>query len=416
MSMTDPGGPSEATLQNDPWLGANPLDPAFHADPYPALKRLREIDPVNETPFGFWRLTRYDDVVRLLREVPTGVRSGDGSLPQNTEGDDDAGAGAFMLQQDPPNHTRLRRLVSKAFTPRAIEGWRDRVEAITNDRIDRVESKGEMDVVADLALPVPSTLICEMLGVPLGDRETFTTWTAEATHGLMGDLAPPDVAKRADAAGEALGAYFQRLIADHRKNLTDDLLSTLIRAEEEGDRLSESELLSQSIGLLIAGFETTIGLIGNGTVALLRNPDQLAKLRANPNLIESAVEECLRYDGPIALTGRVLREDTTFGDKVIPKDTSVWAYLAGANRDPARFPDPDRFDIERQDNAHVAFGGGAHLCLGIHLARMEAQIAIGTMVQRLSGLELLEDRIVMGPSLFRVPGRVRVRFDRGGNA
>ncbi len=174
--------------------------------------------------------------------------------------------------------------------------------------------------------------------------------------------------------------------------------------------------MSQSVGLLIAGFETTIGLIGNGTVALLRNQDQLAKLRAKPDLIESAVEECLRYDGPIALTGRVLREDTTFGDKVIPKDTSVWAYLAGANRDPERFPDPDRFDIEREDNAHVAFGGGAHLCLGIHLARMEAQIAIGTMVQRLSGLELLEDRIVMGPSLFRVPGRVRVRFDRGGSA
>ncbi len=399
-----------AVAPDDPWCGANPLDPAFRDDPYPALARLRRIDPVNRMPVGIWRLTRYADVVRLLREVPAGVRLTNGELPA-TPDPALAGGGEFMLQRDPPDHTRLRKLVSKAFTPRAIEGWRGRIEAIVAERLDAVAERGEMDVIADLALPVPSTLICEMLGVPIEDRERFTVWTAEATHGLAAQIAPPAVIARAAAASRALAEYFEALIAEHRSNLKDDLLSALIRAEEAGDRLSPSELVVHAVGLLIAGFETTIGLIGNGVNALLRNPDPLAKLRRQPDLIASAVEECLRYDGPIPLTPRFLHADAEFGGRTLPKDTQVWAMLAAANRDPARFPDPDRFDIERADNAHVAFGGGTHLCLGAHLARLEGQIAIGGLVTRFPRLRLRDEKIEWGPSLFRVPAHLRVALD-----
>jgi hypothetical protein len=392
----------------DPWLGSMPLDPAFRNDPYPSLHRLREISPVNQTPLGFWRLTRYADVWRLLHEAAAGVRTTDGRLPFINESLERQRL--FMLEQDPPTHTRLRRLVSRAFTPRAIQRIRENVQRVADDCLERVRGTGTMDVIADLALPVPSTVICEMLGVPLADRESFTVWTAEATHGLAGEIVAPEVQKRAFEAGESLGRYFEGLIAERRGRLGDDLLSELIRAEEEGDRLNGEELISQSIGLLIAGFETTIGLIGNGTRALLRHPAELAKLKARPELIASAVEECLRFDGPIILTIRVLHEDTEFGGVTIPKESLVWAMLAAANRDPEVFPDPDRFDIEREPNDHLAFGGGAHFCLGSHLARLEAQCAIGSLVQRFDQLALVSEQVEWGPSLFRVPGRLPITF------
>ena len=396
--------------KNDPWLGVNTLDPAFRADPYPLLQRLREYDPVNETPIGLFRLTRYDDVVRMLKEVPSGVRFADGNTLTSTTLP--GGPGQFILQQDPPDHTRLRKLMNQAFRPRAIEALRARVEVLVDELLDRVAERGEMDIIADLALPVPSTVICEMMGVPLADRERFTEWTAAATHLLAAAFAAPEVIERGVCAAAELGSYFTALIADRRSHLADDILSDLIRAEEAGDRLSPTELLSQSIGLLIAGFETTIGLIGNGALALLRHPDQLDLLRSNPGLIAGAVEECLRYDGPIVLTVRITREDTRFDDKVIPRDRPVMCILAAANHDPAHFPDPERFDITRADNDHLAFGGGVHFCLGAHLARLEAQAAIGGLVQRCRGLELQCDELEWGRSLFRVLGRLPVRFER----
>ncbi|TMA47540.1 MAG: cytochrome P450 [Deltaproteobacteria bacterium] len=393
---------------DDPWRGCNPLDPAFRDDPYPGLRRLREVDPVNLTPIGFWRLTRYADVMRLLYDVPAGTRTTDGVLPGVDESL--SGQRQFMLQQDPPAHTRLRRLVSRAFTPRAIAAIRASIQRIVYQCLDQVAPRGEMDVIADLALPVPSTVICEMLGVPVADRDRFTLWTAQATFGLAAGVLPPEMLAQAAAAGMALAAYFQELIAARRTRLGDDLLSALIRAEEEGDRLSPSELISQAIGLLIAGFETTIGLIGNGVRALVEHPGELAKLRARPEVITSAVEECLRYDGPIILTARVLHADAEFGGKTIPRDAKVWGMLAAANRDPAVFRAPDTFDIERQPNEHVAFGGGAHFCLGAHLARLEGQIAIGSLVARFDDLALLSPTVEWGPSLFRVPGRLPLRF------
>ena len=395
----------------DPFLGANPLDPAFRADPHPALRRLRETHPVHDTSIGLWRLSRYADCVRLLRDAPTGVRLSDGTRP----GEDRIPAelrsfGQFMLQQDPPNHTRLRRLVSKAFTPRAVERMRAHVQRLADTLVDRALERGEFDAISGLALHVPATVICEMMGVPLADRERFTVWTAEATHLLAAFVAPPEVLARGVAAASALAAYFEALIAERRKSLGDDLLSNLIRAEEAGDRLSPEELLSQSIGLLIAGFETTIGLIGNGILQLIRHPAELAKLRANPELIASTVEECLRFDGPILLTVRMTRDEVRFGEQVIPKDRMVMALLAAANRDPEVFPDAERFDISRTPNEHLAFGGGTHFCLGAHLARMEAQAAIGALVRRSAKFELVSDELEWGRSLLRVLGKLPLRI------
>jgi hypothetical protein len=392
----------------DPWLGANPLDPAFKDDPHGPLSRLREIEPVNLSPLGYWRLTRYADVFRLLHTTPAGVRRSDGALPGVDESEH--GPRNFMLMQDPPNHTRLRKLVSSAFTPRAIRGIRPSIERVVDACLARVAGRGEMDVIADLALPVPSTLICEMMGVPAEDRPKFARWTAEATHALATFTSSPEVIQRAQASGMALAIYFEDLIAERRERLGDDILSGLLRAEAEGDRLDHGELLSQAIGLLIAGFETTIGLIGNGVRALLRHPDELARLRREPDLIGRAVDECLRFEGPIVGTIRVLHEDTEFGGRTIPRDASVFAVLIAANRDPAVFPDPDRFDVGREPNDHLAFGGGVHFCLGSHLAKLEGEIAIGELVRRFDGLRLVSDRVEWGPSLFRVPGRLPITF------
>jgi len=267
-----------------------------------------------------------------------------------------------------------------------------------------------MDVIADLALPVPATVICEMLGVPVEDRDRFTVWTSKATLGLASQFLPPETLAEVQAAGTSLAAYFEELVAARRGHLSDDLLSALIRAEEAGDRLAPPELLSQAIGLLIAGFETTIGLIGNGVRALVRHPAELAKLRARPELAASAVDECLRYDGPIILTPRVLHADVEFGGKTLPKDAKVFGMLAAADRDPAVFPEPDRFDIERRPNDHLAFGGGPHFCLGAHLAKLEGEIAIASLVTRFDDLRLVSETVEWGPSLFRVPGKLPITF------
>jgi cytochrome P450 len=270
-----------------------------------------------------------------------------------------------------------------------------------------------MDAIAELALPVPATMICEMMGVPASDRDRFTDWTARSTHILAAPFQPPDVlASALDAAG-ALRRYFEDVIARRRGSRQDDLLGDLVAAEEEGDRLSPSELLAHASGLLVAGFETTIGLIGNGIRALIANPEQAERLRARPELLPTAVDECLRFDGPILLTIRIPREDLEIGGKVVPKDATVMAMLAAANRDPAKFLEPDRFDVARRPNEHLAFGGGVHFCLGSHLARMEAEVAIGALVARTKNLRLAvrEDELEMGASLFRVLARLPIAFD-----
>lgn len=321
--------------------------------------------------------------------------------------------GRFMLQQDPPNHTRLRKLVSKAFTPRAIERWRPRTREITAELLRPVFERGEIEVMADLALPLPSQLICEMLGVPVADREVFTDWTTRGIHVLRAEFLTPEERADVQDAIESLAGYFNELIAERRDSLTDDLLSLMIRAEEAGDRLTPQELLVQSIGLLAAGFETTVGLIGLGSRNFAVFPAQAERLRREPDLIATAVDECLRFEGPIGMTTRVLHEDAEFDGRRIPKDTTVWLSLWSANRDPAVFADPQRFDIARQPNPHLAFGGGVHMCLGAHLARMETQEALSALVLGSRELEPAWEagqRITWGPSLFRVPGALPLRL------
>jgi hypothetical protein len=250
-----------------------------------------------------------------------------------------------------------------------------------------------MDLVEDFAYPLPVIVICEMLGVPVKDQERFKQWGLDVARGLDAILLPLDspVAARSVAARQALGGYFRELIAERRAAPRADLLSALIAAEEAGDRLSEDELLATSILLLVAGHETTVNLIGNGTLALLRHPDQLQRLREHPEMIGTAVEELLRYDGPVQRTARIPSEDVTLGGKTIPAGEMVMPFIGAADRDPAQFPDPDRLDIGRTPNRHIAFGLGIHFCLGAPLARVEGQIAINTLVQRLPKLALATD-------------------------
>ena len=367
----------------------NPMAPEFLADPYPTYHRLRTEDPVHQSPLGFWVLTRYEDVAGMLRDprfakepMIAAVAARFGIAP--------ATIGLSMLDRDPPDHTRLRGLVSKAFTPRVVEGLRPRVQEIVDGLIARAERAGGLDLIEEFAYPIPVNVICEMLGVPIEDHERFKGWSLDLARGLDSIMLPPDseVAKRSGMARQGLAEYFRALIAERRASPRGDLLSGLIAAEEAGDTLSEAELLATCVLLLVAGHETTVNLIGNGMLALLRHPDQIRRLRENPALIGSAVEELLRYDGPVQRTARTADQDVAIRGITIPKGEIVMPFIGAADRDPAQFPDPDRLDIARADNRHVAFGMGIHFCLGAPLARIEGQIAINTLVQRLPKLAL----------------------------
>lgn len=372
----------------------NPMDPEFVADPYPMYHRLRAEDPVHHSPLGFWVLTRYPDVMAMLRDPRlikepiaafVAARFGMAVPP---------GLGLSMLDRDPPDHTRLRSLVSKAFTPRALEKLRPGIQQIVDGLLDEAVGRGSMDLIEEFAYPLPVRVICEMLGVPVQDHERFKAWGLDIARGLDAIMLPPDspVGQRSVSGRRALAEYFRELIAERRTAPREDMLSALIAAEEAGDKLDEEELLATCILLLVAGHETTVNLIGNGTLALLRHPDQLRKLRESPGLIGTAVEELLRFDGPVQRTARIPSEDITIGGQTIGKGEMVMPFLGAADRDPSQFPDPDRLDISRTDNRHIAFGMGIHFCLGAPLARMEGQIAINTLLARLPRLALATDR------------------------
>jgi cytochrome P450 len=373
----------------------NPFVPEVHANPYPLYRQLREQDPVHWSPLlEAWILTRYDDVLEVLKHPRF---SADRRRARNrfvqAAMEQQAQAGPFaqaqtMLSSDPPVHTRLRGLVSKAFTFKAIEAMRPHIQEIVDDLLERVQDKGRMDAIWDLGYPLPVIVIAEMLGVPPEQRDTFKRWSDDIVATLGGPLVAPEVQERGRKSVEEMGAYFRGVIAERRKQPKDDLLSGLIAAEERGEALSEEELLATCILLLAAGNETTTNLIGNGTLALLRNPDQLALLREQPELVESAVEEFLRYDGPVQGTARVAMEEIEIGGQVINEGQIAFTMLAAADRDPAVFPDPDALDITRKENRHIAFGYGIHFCLGAPLARAEAQIAFATMLRRLPELRL----------------------------
>src|SRR6266545_84426 len=292
--LSSPGGRSMGDVH------FNPMDPEFIADPYPTYHRLRAEDPVHHSPLGFWVLTRYEDVVAALRD-PRLVKEPIAAFVAARFGAAMPAMGLSMLDRDPPDHTRLRSLVNKAFTPRVVEVLRPHIRTIVDGLLDRVESKGAMDLIEEFAYPLPVTVICQMLGVPVEDRERFKQWGLDIARGLDAILLPADsdVARRSAAARHALADYFRELIAERRAAPRGDMLSDLIAAEEAGDKLSEDELLATCILLLVAGHETTVNLIGNGTLALLRHPDQLARLRADPSLDRRAVDELLRYDSAV---------------------------------------------------------------------------------------------------------------------
>ena len=375
-------------------LEFNPLLPEFRQNPYPIYHQFREADPVHwNEMFGFWVCTRYDDIVTILRHSKASAN------PRDWERFDDyvntlGGTGPasdmrsrWMLLKNPPDHTRLRKLITKAFTPRVVENMRPHIQDIVNDLLDVIQEKGSFDIIQDLAFPLPVIVIAELIGVPTEDREQFKDWTAALARSLD-PVITPEIAQAADKATEELIAYFTQLVATRRANPQEDLLSGLIAAEEEGDKLDEDELLATAILLFAAGHETTMNLIGNGMLALFRNPDQMAKLQAEPALIKTAVEEFLRYDGSVQITARVALEDIEIGGRTIRRNQQALLLLGAANHDPAHFPDPDRLDITRQENPHLTFGHGIHHCVGVPLARVEAQLAINSMLRRMPDIQL----------------------------
>jgi cytochrome P450 len=372
----------------------NPLSPDFIRDPYPHYERLRATDPMHVTSFGAIVASRHAEASLVLRDKRFGKDFVDRSVRRY--GPDIMNEPIFrsmshwMLQQDPPDHTRLRGLVVKAFTARRVEDMRPRIRQVVDQTLDAVIDRGHMDLIADFAFRLPVTIICDMLGIPEEHREVFHTGSRDGGRILDPvPLTPAEIAA-ANAANAMAKMYFDQLFELRRRQPGDDLTTQLVQAEEDGSKLTNDELTANIILLFGAGHETTVNLIGNGLLALHRNPDQLALLKARPDLISNAIEEFLRYDSSVQLTGRVALEDIEdVGGRRIARGDNVLCLLGSANRDPAIYPDrPDSLDIERPNLRPLSFGGGIHHCLGAQLARIEAEIAISTLLARLPNLRL----------------------------
>jgi cytochrome P450 len=372
----------------------NPLSPQFIRDPYPHYARLRRTDPMHLTPLGMFVASRHAEISLVLRDKRFGKdfveRNKRRYRPDILEEPVFRSMRHWMLNMDPPDHTRLRGLVVKAFTARRVEDMRPRIQAIVDQALDRVAGQGHMDLIEDFAFRLPVTVICDMLGIP--DEHRQVIYSNSHAGGRLLDPVPMTPAEiQQQNAGQIMAQiYFQQLFELRRRNPGDDLMTQLVQAEEDGSKLSNEELTANIILLFGAGHETTVNLIGNALLALHRNPDQLALLKANPALISNAVEEFLRYDSSVQSTGRVALEDIDdLGGRKIPKGESVLCLLGSANHDPAAYPDrPDRLDIVRPNVRTLSFGGGIHHCLGAQLARIEAEVAIATLLRRLPELRL----------------------------
>ncbi|HET7342935.1 MAG TPA: cytochrome P450 [Methylomirabilota bacterium] len=376
------------------------LDPEVLADPYPLYRRLRTEDPVHWDPFlHAWVVTRYADVVTVLHRfsanrTPTPEQLAAMGLESLTP------IAKVMVRQmlflDPPSHTRIRGLASQAFTPRRVERLRAHIQDIMDSLVDAVVSRGRMEVIEDLAAPLPAIVTAEMLGVPTRDHQRLKAWSADFAEMLGNFQHNPDRAARVLQSTEDMVAYFRDAVREQRERPRDGLVSALLAAEIDGDRFTEEEVIANCIVTMVGGQETTTNLIGNGLLTLLRHPAEMARLREEPALIASALEELLRYESPSQHTARLAPDDVVMGDKTIRKRQAVIAVMGAANRDPERFPDPDRLDLARPDNRHVAFGWAAHFCFGAPLARIEGQIAFATLLRRLPHL-----RLTPGPLVWR---------------
>ncbi len=372
----------------------NPFDPAFRANPYPFYDRLRSIAPVYLSPIETVVLSRYEDVAVTLRsndfsrDVEKNAKATPNPMQTRKREARDEGGGKSILNLDPPDHTRLRRLVSLAFTPSAIERLRPRVQQLVDDALDVAADRGSMELIDELAFPVPFQVISDLLAMPTERSVELREWSQHLTASLE-PTANDDDLDKAEAAIEHFIPYLIGIVEDRRHHLGDDLLSALIQVEESGDRMSTQELIAFVLLLYVAGHETTVNLIGNGTLALLRNRDQLELWRDDPSLDAVAVDELLRFDGPVQLTVRVPVVPVSYGDVTVEPGTIVMALLGAANHDPAMFDDPHQLRIGRPSaNRHVALSAGIHYCLGASLAKLEAQVTISTLIRRFPNLEL----------------------------
>ena len=379
------------SVVTDTELLFNPFLPGFIDNPYPHYQRMRDLDPVHEHPLGFWMVTRYDDVSALLRaNLSVEYRNlADGLVADQATEINEAGTalGRSMLDRDPPDHTRLRGLVAKVFTPKSIAALEPKVTALVDESLDRIAEQRTVDLIEALAFPLPFTVISEMLGTPPTDHVRLRELTGTLVRSL--EVVVDEEVMRAIVAAEIeLTDMMRELIAWKRNNPADDLLTALIAANHDGDQLTDDELVSQVLLLYVAGHETTVNLIGNGVLALLRNPDQLALLRANPELAANAIEEFLRYDSPVQQSRRITLAPHTLGGREIPAGMFVMAGLAAANHDERHFgPDADKLRIDRENaRTQVSFGAGPHHCLGAALARLEGRAAISSLVSRFPNL------------------------------
>ena len=359
------------------------LDPAFREDPYPILARLRENDPIHrDRELGRIVFTRHDDVFEILRDPRywTDPRKGlEDSFTRRFLGRDDEEPS--MLLMDDPGHRRLRNLVRHPFTPRAVERWRPRARAVAVRVIEGIED-GEFDLIESVAKPIPTVVIAELLGVDPEQHARFKSWSDASIKTAFSPVNDPADVAAADRALVELRLFLADEIERRRQHPGDDLISSMLQTDEAGDRLTDAEIVSQCTLLLLAGNLTTTDLIGNAVAALLRHPRELEKLRARPELMKNTVEEVLRYDSPVTNSGRIAHEDMVFDGVEILQGESLSVSLAAANRDPAVYPEPDRFDIERRDTHHQSFGGGRHFCLGAHLARLEAAETLSVLLAR----------------------------------
>jgi cytochrome P450 len=393
---------------------ASLADPALLPDPYPVLATLREASPFAAAGGAMMVVGRHAQCSAILRD-PRASSERNRSLLAPPELW--AQRAPSFLSLDPPDHTRLRRLVAKAFAPRVIAALAPRIRQLCGELLTAAArgdgGQRELEVVSQLAYPLPVRIICELLGVPAGDHSRFAGWSASLAHSVQPQFVAPDPALAAEAAQARLefADYFRELIAARRARPADDLLSELIRAEDDGQRLSEAELIATCVLLLVAGHETTVGLISNAILALLRHPDQLVALRADPGLAAGAVEETLRYDAPVQLTGRVARGIMQVGGVSVPDGAVLLLLIAATGRDPDAFADPDRFDIRRAPGNHLAFAAGPHFCLGAPLARLEATIALQAFAARVADPEFDPAGLAYKPNLnLRGPERLAVSF------